>query len=181
MTKHQLVEFAWGLANSKKTFLWVIKVDMVEGESAVLLQDFITETKERGFLASWFCQEEVITHPAIGGYLMLCGWNSTMESLCGGVPMICWPFFSEQQTNCWFSSTKLDVGMELESNANRFEIERILRELMDGEKGKQMKKKAMEWKLLPDKATTAPNGSSYKNFEQVINNALSKSRNNYED
>lgn len=51
---------------------------------------------------------------------------------------------------------------------------------MDGEKGKQMKK-ATEWKLLAKKATTAPNGSSYKNFEEVINNLLLKPRNNHED
>lgn len=172
MTDRQLVEFAWGLANSKQSFLWVIRPDLVIGESAILPPEFIVETKERSLLASWCRQEEVLIHPAIGGFLTHSGWNSTMESLCGGVPMICWPFFAEQQTNCWMCDTKWGVGMEINSDASRVEIEKLVRELMNGDKGKEMKKKAMEWKLLAEKAITSPNGSSYMNMEKMINQVI---------
>ncbi|TXG65858.1 hypothetical protein EZV62_007133 [Acer yangbiense] len=172
MTDEQLVEFAWGLANSKVTFLWVIRPDLIIGESAILPPEFVFETEKRGLVSSWCPQEQVLSHPAIGGFLTHSGWNSTMESLCGGVPMLYWPFFAEQQTNCWFCKNKWGVGMEIESEAKRDEIERLVRELKQGEKGKEMKKKAMEWKLLAEKATTGPNSSSYLNLETMIKQVL---------
>ncbi|KAI5435741.1 hypothetical protein KIW84_022242 [Lathyrus oleraceus] len=66
MTNDQLIEFAWGLANSKKTFLWVIRSDLITGENAVLPLEFLEETKNRGLLSSWCPQEEVLDHSAIG-------------------------------------------------------------------------------------------------------------------
>lgn len=69
MTAEQLTEFAWGLANSNKPFLWVIRPDLVAGESAVLPLEFLEETKEKSLLASWCPQEQVLSHPAIGGFL----------------------------------------------------------------------------------------------------------------
>ncbi|TXG52773.1 hypothetical protein EZV62_021942 [Acer yangbiense] len=172
MTEQQLVEFAWGLANSKQNFLWVIRPDLVIGESAILPPKFVSETKERSLLASWCSQEQVLNNPAIGGFLTHSGWNSTIESLSGGVPMLCWPFFADQQTNCWFCQNKWGVGFEIDSNSNRDEIERCVRELMEGEKGKQIKKKVMEWKSSAEKATTAPNGSSHLNLEKIIKEVL---------
>ncbi|TXG52778.1 hypothetical protein EZV62_021947 [Acer yangbiense] len=177
MSAQQLIEFAWGLANSKKNFLWVIRPDLVMGESVILPPEFVSETIERSLLTSWCPQEQVLNHPAIGGFLTHSGWNSTIESLCGGVPMLCWPFFAEQQTNCWFCQNKWGIGMEIHSNSNRDEIERSVRELMEGEKGKQMKNKAMQWKSLVEKATTAPNGSSHLNIEKMIKEVLLTSKN----
>lgn len=113
MTPQQMVEFAWGLANSEKTFLWIIRPDLVEGEAAVLPAEFVEATKERGLLASWCQQEEVLKHPAIGGFLTHNGWNSTIESVCSGVPMVCWPFFAEQQTNCRYVWSEWELGWKL--------------------------------------------------------------------
>ncbi|KAK3230909.1 hypothetical protein Dsin_002790 [Dipteronia sinensis] len=177
MTAQQLIEFAWGLANSKKNFLWVITPDLVRGESVILPSEFVSETIERSLLTSWCQQEQVLNHLAIGGFLIHSGWNSTIESLCGGVPMLCWPFFAEQQTNCWFCQNKWGIGMEIDSNSNRDEIERSVRELMEGEKGKQMKNKAMQWKSSVEKATTAPNGSSHLKMEKMIKEVLLTSKN----
>ncbi|KAH0878236.1 hypothetical protein HID58_065630, partial [Brassica napus] len=106
-----LDEFAWGLAGSGKEFLWVNRPDL--GEGATVPPEFIRDTVDRGMMASWCPQEKVIYHPAIGGFLTHCGWNSTLESLCGGVPMICWPFFAEQPTNCKFCCDEWGVGMEI--------------------------------------------------------------------
>ncbi|XVE55519.1 hypothetical protein DITRI_Ditri03aG0165100 [Diplodiscus trichospermus] len=141
MTPDQLIEFAWGLANSNQTFLWVIRPNLVGGESAVLPQKVVKETKDRGFLASWWPQEKVLSHPAVGGFLTQGGWNST-----SGVPMIFWPFFAEQQTNCRFSCNEWGVGMEINNDVKRDEVEGLVRELIEGEKGKVMKKNALEWK-----------------------------------
>ncbi|KAK9930460.1 hypothetical protein M0R45_027497 [Rubus argutus] len=172
MTETQLIEFAWGLANSKKTFLWVIRPDLVGGESAVVPAEFVDGTRERSFLASWCPQEQVLSHPAIGGFLTHCGWNSTVESVCGGLPMICWPFFGEQQTNCRYCCKEWGIGMEIEGDVKRDYIEGLVRKLMDGEEGKEMKKKALEWKRLAIEAATGPQGSSFVNLDKMVNQVL---------
>lgn len=169
LTTDQLNEFAWGLANSNQTFLWIIRPDIVSGESAILLPQFLAETKNRGLLASWCPQEEVLSNPAVGGFLTHNGWNSTMESVSAGVPMICWPFFAEQQTNCRYCCTEWGIGTEIDSDVKRDEVERLVRELIEGEKGKEMKKQAMEWKKMAQKATIYSNGSFYSNLDKMIN------------
>ncbi|TQE06638.1 hypothetical protein C1H46_007704 [Malus baccata] len=171
MTPEHLVEFGWGLANSKHHFLWVIRPDLVIGESAILPPEFVAETKERCLIAGWCPQEEVLNHPSVGGFLTHSGWNSTIESVTAGVPMLSWPFFAEQQTNCWYTCNGLGTGMEIDNDVKRDEVEKLVRELMEGEKGKKMKRKANEWKKLAEEAT-GPHGSSIKNLDFVVNNVL---------
>jgi hypothetical protein len=171
MTSDQLTEFAWGLANSDQTFLWVIRPDLVAGDSAMLPPEFVSATKERGLFASWCSQEQVLSHPSIGGFLTHNGWNSTIESICGGVPMICWPFFAEQQTNCRYCCTEWGIGMEINSDVKRGEVESLVRELMGGEKGSEMKKKTREWKKMAEEAITST-GSSCMNLDDMINKVL---------
>jgi UDP:flavonoid glycosyltransferase YjiC (YdhE family) len=171
MTPQQLIEFAWGLANSEKPFLWIIRPDLVVGDSAVLPSEFITKTKERGMLASWCPQEEILKHPSIGGFLTHSGWNSTLESVCGGVPIISWPFFADQQINCRYSCTEWGIGMEIDNNVKRDDVEKLVRELMEGDKGKEMKRKVMEWKRKAEEAVK-PGGSSYQNLDKLIADVL---------
>ncbi|KAF8411203.1 hypothetical protein HHK36_003747 [Tetracentron sinense] len=97
-------------------------------------------------LASWCPQEQVLKHISIRGFLTHSGWNSTLESVCCGVPMIYWPFFAEQETNCRYVCKEWSIGMEIDNNIKRDEEEMLVRELMEGEKGKEMKNKATEWK-----------------------------------
>ncbi|RZC53875.1 hypothetical protein C5167_012737 [Papaver somniferum] len=171
MTTQQLIEFAWGLANSKQTFLWVIRPDLVQQDSAKLPIEFLEETKERSLFPNWCPQEEVLNHPAIGGFLTHCGWNSTLESIYGGVPMICWPFFAEQQTNCRYACKHWGIGMEIDNNVKRDEVEELVKELMEGDKGKEMKSKAMVWKRKGMEAV-APGGSSYVNLNKIVDEIL---------
>ncbi|CAK8537459.1 unnamed protein product [Lathyrus sativus] len=167
MTNEQMIEFAWGLANSKITFLWIIRPDLITGEHAVLPSEFLEETKNRGLLSSWCPQEEVLDHSAIGVFLTHSGWNSTLESVCGGVPMICWPFFSEQHTNCRFCCHEWGIGLEIE-DAKRDKIESHVKEMMDGEKGKEMKERALGLKELAIEAASGPYGSSFVNLEYMF-------------
>lgn len=60
MTKEQLIEFGWGLANSKKHFLWITRPDIVGGDDAMMPPEFVEETKGRGMVTSWCPQEEVL-------------------------------------------------------------------------------------------------------------------------
>ncbi|XWS39744.1 hypothetical protein CRYUN_Cryun18bG0080500 [Craigia yunnanensis] len=175
MSPEQLIEFAWGLANSQKQFLWIIRPDIVAGETAILPPQFVSETKDRGTLASWCSQEQVLKHPSIGGFLSHMGWNSTLESLCCGVPMVCWPFFAEQQLNCLFACREWGIGMEIDTNVKRYEVEKLVRELLGGEKRAEMKRKAMEWKKEAEKAIR-PGGSSLRNLEKLVAEVLQSDR-----
>ncbi|XP_006647925.1 7-deoxyloganetin glucosyltransferase-like [Oryza brachyantha] len=171
MTNEQLVEFAWGLANSCRQFLWIIRRDLVKGDTAVLPPEFLAETAGRGLMASWCPQQEVLNHPGVGAFLTHSGWNSTLESLAGGVPVIIWPFFADQQINCRYQCNEWGVGMEIDSNVRRDAVAGLIGELMDGEKGKEMRRKAEEWR---EKAVRAakPGGSSHRNFDELVRHVL---------
>ncbi|KAJ9670126.1 hypothetical protein PVL29_026589 [Vitis rotundifolia] len=171
MSDQHLKEFAWGLANSQYSFLWIVRPDVVMGDSAVLPKEFREETKDRGLLASWCPQEQVLSHPSVAVFLTHSGWNSTLETICVGVPVICWPFFAEQQTNCRYACTEWGIGMEVNHDVKRHDIEALVKEMMEGEKGKQMKKTAMEWKKKAEEATGV-GGSSYNNFDRLIKEVL---------
>lgn len=171
MTNEQLVEFAWGLANSGRQFLWIIRRDLVKGDTAVLPPEFLAETAERSLMASWCPQQEVLNHPAVGAFLTHSGWNSTLESMCGGVPVISWPFFADQQTNCLYQCNEWGVGMEIDSNVQRDAVAGLITELMEEEKGKEMKKKAEEWREKAVKAAN-PGGSSHRNFDELVRDVL---------
>ncbi|KAF0933080.1 hypothetical protein E2562_013823 [Oryza meyeriana var. granulata] len=171
MTNEQLVEFAWGLANSGRQFLWIIRRDLVKGDTAVLPPEFLAETAGRGLMASWCPQQEVLNHPAVGAFLTHSGWNSTLESLAGGVPVISWPFFADQQTNCRYQCNEWGVGMEINSNVKRDAVARLIAELMDGEKGKEMRRKAEEWREKAIRAAK-PGGSSSRNFDELVRDVL---------
>ena len=96
----------------------------------------MNETSDRGQIASWCPQEQVLNHPSVGGFLTHCGWNSTLESICAGVPMLCWPFFAEQPTNCRYICDKLEIGIEIDINVKREEVEKLINELMVGQRKK---------------------------------------------
>ncbi|KAG4119046.1 hypothetical protein ERO13_D11G054850v2, partial [Gossypium hirsutum] len=151
MSDYHLKEFAWGLANSKHPFLWI----------------FFEEVKDRGFITSWCPQDRVLSHGSVGVFLTHCGWNSTLESISGGLPVICWPFFAEQQTNCRFACTRWGIGVEVNPNVYRDDVAALVKEMMEGENGKKMKKKALEWREKAHVATDV-GGSSYNNFDRFI-------------
>ncbi|KAF3445110.1 hypothetical protein FNV43_RR14803 [Rhamnella rubrinervis] len=172
MSPQYLVEFGMGLANSKHHFLWIIRPDLVVGESATLPPDFVNETKGRGLIASWCLQEEVLNHSSIGGFITHSGWNSTIESLSSGVPMLCCPFFADQPTICRYTCNEWGIGMEINKDVKRVEVEKLVRELMEGDKGQEMKKNVMDGKRLAQDATSA-NGSSTKDLDNLVSYLLS--------
>ncbi|XP_054814075.1 7-deoxyloganetin glucosyltransferase-like [Prosopis cineraria] len=174
MTLEQLHEFSWGLANSKKYFLWIIRPDLVKEGS--VSPEFLSETKERGLIANWCEQEKVLNHPSIGGFLTHCGWNSIIESVCAGVPMACWPFYGDQQTNCRYACMEWGIGVEIDINVKRQVVESLVNELMEGEKGSEMRQKVLEWQKISNEAIKF-GGSSYVNLENLISQVLINSKN----
>ncbi|KAK6121220.1 hypothetical protein DH2020_045046 [Rehmannia glutinosa] len=171
LNPQQLIEFAWGLAESKKNFMWIVRPDLVQGENAALPLEFWEKIGDRGFVARWSHQEQVLGHPAVGGFLTHCGWNSMLETLCNGVPMLCWPFFSYQNLNCRYVCEEWGIGMEIGGDVKRDEVGSLVRELMDGEKGKMLKKRALEWKEKAAEAVGA-GGSPSLNLDRLISEVL---------
>ncbi|KAJ8632558.1 hypothetical protein MRB53_025894 [Persea americana] len=170
-TPQQVTEFAWGIVNSNHPFLWVIRHDLIMGGHSNFPQDLQYKIQERGMLVSWCPQEDVLAHPSVGLFLTHCGWNSTLEGISSGVPMLCWPFWADQQTNCRYTCNEWGVGMEIDNNAKREEIEVLIMEMMGGEKGKEMRKKALKWKESAENATKE-GGSSYTNLELLVQELL---------
>ncbi|KAL8536191.1 hypothetical protein ACS0TY_011724 [Phlomoides rotata] len=168
LSPSQMVEFAWGLAKSNHYFLWIIRPDLMNGKASVLPEGFLEETEGRGLMVGWCPQEQVLAHAAVGGFLTHCGWNSTVETVSEGVPILCWPFFAEQQTNCRYACTKWGIGVEIEGEVSRGKVEKMVKLMMEG---KEMREKALGWR---EKAHLAakPGGSSYRNLELLINNLV---------
>ena len=137
----------------------------------MLPPEFLAATADRGLMANWCPQQEVLDHPAVGAFLTHSGWNSTLEAMCGGVPVISWPFFADQQTNCRYQCNEWGVGMEIDANVRRDAVAGLITELMEGEQGKEMRRKAREWR---DKAIEAakPGGPSHRNLDELVRDVL---------
>jgi UDP:flavonoid glycosyltransferase YjiC (YdhE family) len=147
MDSGELWEVAWGLANSGQPFLWVVRPDLVRGSDGTgLPEGFDRAVDGRGKVIPWAPQQEVLAHPAVGGFWTHNGWNSTLESITEGLPMICRPQFADQMMNTRYVETEWSVGFELEGELERNKIEEAIRNLMSHgdvvrESARELKKK----------------------------------------
>lgn len=164
----QILEFWNGIVNSGKGFLWVMRSDLIDGESGVgpVPAELDQGTKERGCIVSWAPQEEVLAHQAIGGFLTHSGWNSTLESMVAGVPMICWPQVGDQQVNSSCVSEIWKIGFDMKDTCDRATIEKLVRDLMDNRRDKIMESRVQIAKMARD--AVKEGGSSYRNLEKLI-------------
>jgi UDP:flavonoid glycosyltransferase YjiC (YdhE family) len=170
----ELVEMAWGLANSQQPFLWVVRPGSILGAEwiEVLPEELKNDIGERGYIVKWAPQKKVLVHSAVGGFLSHCGWNSTLESICEGIPIICKPCLGDQKVIARYVSHIWRVGLELEGELERGEIERAVRKLMVDEEGKEMRKRG---KTLKEKieVCTREGGSSNNSLNELIKMIMS--------
>ncbi|KAJ9160235.1 hypothetical protein P3X46_025656 [Hevea brasiliensis] len=167
-------EIAWGLANSKQPFLWVVRPGLVNSSEWLepLPDGFLEMTGGRGLIVKWAPQQEVLAHPAIGGFWTHNGWNSTLEGLCEGVPMICLPNFGDQLINARYVSNVWRVGIHLENNLDRGNIESAIKRLMVEAEGQELRIRTLNLKGRVDLCLRGK-GSSCQNLEHLINYILS--------
>ncbi|KAJ4978129.1 hypothetical protein NE237_008909 [Protea cynaroides] len=172
--RETLLEFWYGLVRSEKHFLWVVRPDSITGgvvnpEIPVVL---LEGTKERGCIVGWAPQEEVLAHPAVGGFLTHSGWNSTLESIYAGVPMICWPCLADQQTNSRFVSEVWRVGVDMKDTCERGTVEKMLKDVMEKRKEELMGSVDKLAKLA--RSSIGEGGSSRSNLDRLIQDIRSK-------
>ncbi|KDO38674.1 hypothetical protein CISIN_1g036598mg, partial [Citrus sinensis] len=182
----QLLEIALGLESSNICFIWVIKSDAF----LLLDKDFEERVKDRGLIIKgWAPQVLILNHPAVGGFMTHCGWNSVLESVSSGVPMITWPLFAEQFYNENFVLThwKIGVGVGVESGlawgeeekigvlVRRDRVEKVVYQFMinGGEEVEGMRKRARKLSELA-KIAVSKGGSSYVNVGLLIDDLLNQ-------
>ncbi|KAK4490895.1 hypothetical protein RD792_001610 [Penstemon davidsonii] len=176
----QMEELAWGLKLSNKHFLWVVR----SSEESKMPSNFLQETSDKGLIVSWCPQLDVLAHEAICCFITHCGWNSTLEALSMGVPMVAMPQWTDQSTNSKFVMDVWKMGIKAQKDekgiVRRETIDRCIREVMEGEKGEEIKKNALKWKELA-RESMCEGGSSDKNIEEFVaslgSNSLSNSSN----
>ncbi|KAK4378792.1 hypothetical protein RND71_000654 [Anisodus tanguticus] len=144
MDKEEFVETAWGLFNSNQPFLWVVRPSATEHD---LPDGYLEAVGDRGHIVKWPPQKEVLAHPAVGGFWSHCGWNSTLQSILEGVPMICRPCFGDQNVNARYLTHVWKVGLELgPDDLTRCVIKSIIRKLMVEEEGKELRQRVLVMK-----------------------------------
>lgn len=176
----QMEEIAWGIRNSGRPFLWVVKPRENTTDTR-LPKGFLEETGGRGMVVKWCPQERVLSHPSVACFVTHCGWNSSMESLCCGVPVIGFPQWGDQVTNAKFLEEVHGVGFRLgygkKSLVLREEVERCINEIMgSGSRAEEVKKNALKWKNAAAEAV-AEGGSSDKNIQDIVDDIRQKAAN----
>lgn len=170
MEINEVMEMVSGLAASNQKFLWVIRPGSIRGSEWLesLPEEFNEMVSDRGYIVKWAPQKEVLAHPAVGGFWSHCGWNSTLESLGEGVPVICKPFTGDQKVNARYLECVWKIGMQVEGDLDRGGVERAVRRLMVGEEGEVMRKRAVSLREKL-KSSVRSGGSSHNSLEEFVN------------
>ncbi|KAK7247040.1 hypothetical protein RIF29_41916 [Crotalaria pallida] len=183
LSKIQMEEIARALLDSGYSFIWVIREKEKKGEEAQKeelkeeeeeLMSCIEELKKRGKIVKWCSQVEVLSHASLGCFVTHCGWNSTIESLVSGVPVVAFPQWTDQKTNAkliedvWKIGVRVDHVVNEEGVVKAEDIRKCLEVVMgSGEKGEELRRNAKEWKSLAREAVKE-GGSSHNNLRAFL-------------
>jgi len=176
LSRAQLEEIATGLDRSDLDFIWVVRSRWFNGE-----EPFQGRFRDRGKVVQGFINQlGILSHQAIKGFFSHCGWNSVMESISMGVPILTYPIAAEQKLNAKFVVDVVEVGIRIwpskrgdsgpaseQQLVSSDDVETLARELILGEGGKRAAAKASE---LADAARAAveTSGSSFETLELML-------------
>ncbi|KAK8467429.1 hypothetical protein PHAVU_007G048100 [Phaseolus vulgaris] len=155
VSSEQLVEIAKGLEQSTVNFMWVLK-----GDEQELPSGFEERVKGRGMLVrEWVDQREILMHESVEGFVSHCGWKSVLESVCAGVPILAWPLCAEQFENARMVEEEIKVGLRVETSDGSVRgfvkgeaLRKTVRAVMEGEEGKEVRRKVMKLGEMAHKA-----------------------------
>ncbi|KAL8251968.1 hypothetical protein R6Q59_035661 [Mikania micrantha] len=165
-TGEQLKEIAKGLEASGHRFLWVVRsppsnkkedrfLPPPEPELDVVLPEgFLNRTKERGLVVKkWAPQVAVLGHKSVGGFVTHCGWNSVLEAVSFGVPMVAWPLYAEQRFNRVVLRDEMKLALSMEELdgglVTAAEVEKRVRQLMEADEGEDV------WRVVKERKEEA--------------------------
>ncbi|KAL3724280.1 hypothetical protein ACJRO7_029449 [Eucalyptus globulus] len=172
----QMEELASGLRSMKSHFLWVVRESEEKKLPRNFLQELGLDDDKKGLVVRWSNQLQVLSHVSVGCFMTHCGWNSTLEALSLGVPMVVMPQWTDQPTNATFIVEVWKVGLRVRANERGVvtgeEIESCVNEIMEGgERGKEIRENSLGWKELAKRAIDE-GGSSEKNIQEFVSNVL---------
>ncbi|KAI8574171.1 hypothetical protein RHMOL_Rhmol01G0333800 [Rhododendron molle] len=171
----QFEEIAWGLEETDYSFLWVVR----DSERSKLPEKLADSARaEKGLLVTWSPQLEVLAHESVGCFVTHCGFNSVLETLSLGVPVVAVPQWTDQRTNAKYVEEVWGVGVRAGKDergiVRREVLGECVREVMEGESGEAIKRNAVKWKKLAREAV-GEGGSSDKNIDEFVAELMSKS------
>ncbi|XP_071918414.1 hydroquinone glucosyltransferase-like [Coffea arabica] len=184
LSQEQINEMAFGLEMSEQRFLWIVRSPHQTAANAAFFTNksvnnplnfvpkgFLKRTKEKGLVVpSWAPQIQVLSHGSTGGFVSHCGWNSVLESIVHGVPLIAWPLYAEQKMNAVVLTEDLKAALKVKADkiglVGREQIAKLAKDLIQGDEGKDVRDKM---KQLKDAAARAfeLDGSSSISLAQV--------------
>ncbi|XP_051193676.1 anthocyanidin 5,3-O-glucosyltransferase [Lolium perenne] len=158
----QIREIAMGLEASGQRFLWVVRSPPSDDPAmkfektpepdldALLPPGFLDRTKGTGLIVkSWAPQRDVLAHDAVGGFVTHCGWNSVLESVMAGVPMVAWPLYAEQRMNRVFLEEEMGLAVAVEGYdkddlvVEADEVASKVRLIMDSDGGRLLRERTL--------------------------------------
>ncbi|XP_038888672.1 scopoletin glucosyltransferase-like [Benincasa hispida] len=176
----QLKEIAIGLEASGQNFIWVIRKGKEEEEAEErnwLPEGYEQRMEGKGLIIrGWAPQLLILDHPAVGGFVTHCGWNSTLEGVAAGVPMVTWPVGAEQFYNEKLVTEVLKIGVAVGVQkwvkivgdfVGREAVEKAIRRVMEEEEGEEMRNRARKFAEKAKKAV-GEDGSSYLTVDALI-------------
>ncbi|KAM0857935.1 hypothetical protein ACQ4PT_048145 [Festuca glaucescens] len=185
LSAEQLKEIAVGLERSGQRFLWSVRTPAGSHDAkkylevrpepdlgALMPEGFLERTRYRGLVVkSWVPQVDVLRHRATGAFVTHCGWNSVLEAVAAGVPMLCWPLEAEQKMNKVCMTEDMGVAVELGGYREGFvkadEVDAKVRLVIKGEEGRQLRARVAALKEEAE-AALEEGGASRAAFVQFL-------------
>ncbi|KAL9233377.1 hypothetical protein vseg_008389 [Gypsophila vaccaria] len=183
--KDQFHEIARGLKASGHPFIWVARTNTGEGVEEWLPEGFEEEIQKSNqglVIKGWAPQVAILGHPNVGAFMTHCGWNSCLEGLNTGVPMITWPITADQFYNETLLVDVAKVGIrvgnkeelimdaEAKATVTRDQAEEATRRILEGvddDEVEKIRKKVKKYEEGSKKAVQQ-GGSSYQEIHTLI-------------
>ncbi|KAG8372604.1 hypothetical protein BUALT_Bualt12G0084000 [Buddleja alternifolia] len=177
LTNKQMEELALGLEKSGAKFILSVKGATkghveVEGDNyGAIPSGFEDRVAGRGLvIKGWAPQVQILNHRAVCAFLTHCGWNSTLESIMAGIPMLAWPMSADQFLNATLLVDQLDMAIRVcegaESVLDSDDLAWFLEETR-GEKWRGRKGRAMALRKAALDAI-CEGGSSFKDLDGFV-------------